>query len=206
MRLATYRSAGNQVPRRVPGAGHALQVDAKALANSARTSQASGLRQRHWSSGAWGSKRWHRPCRPLAASMECILACMALRDTTSNRPRPKPLWLVATTTCHPAWFEFGNGFQRAGQRAPFVRRLHELRTVFVDGAVAVENAEFHGKASGQAASLDRSATRFMATCRLLSKPKTVQAQVHLLGVDHHIFKEGVHRRAQGGQRLQRMRQ
>ena len=40
---------------------------------------------------------------PTAASMLCILACMALSEATSNRPRPRPDWLVATTTCQPAW-------------------------------------------------------------------------------------------------------
>ena len=31
-------------------------------------------------------------------------ACTALTLAMSTRPRPMPAWLVATTTCQPAWF------------------------------------------------------------------------------------------------------
>jgi hypothetical protein len=50
-----------------------------------------------------------------------ILACMALSVAMSNKPRPKPDWLLATTTCQPAWLRRamasrapGNGIHSSG--------------------------------------------------------------------------------------------
>ena len=40
---------------------------------------------------------------PTAVNNLFILACMALSVAMSNKPRPKPDWLLATTTCQPAW-------------------------------------------------------------------------------------------------------
>ena len=63
-----------------------------------------GLRQRQSSSAVCGQKNTASMRPPCIASSFCILACMALSDTTSNSPRPSPDWLEATTTCQPAWF------------------------------------------------------------------------------------------------------
>src|SRR3954471_23081770 len=41
---------------------------------------------------------------PCAESILCILACIALSEATSNRPRPRPDWFEAITVCQPAWF------------------------------------------------------------------------------------------------------
>ena len=40
----------------------------------------------------------------------------------------------------------------------------------------------------------------------LEQPLAVQPQIHLIGVDHDVVKESVHRRAQHGQGLQRRRE
>ena len=68
-----------------------------------------------------------------------------------------------------AMVEPRNRFQRTRQGRPFFRRLDIVGTVFVDGAVAVQNDELHFLLA-QLASLERSATRFMASCKRLSSP------------------------------------
>jgi hypothetical protein len=58
---------------------------------------------RHWQrdSAAWGQKNTASMRPPARATCLCILAWMALRVAMSNRPRPTPDWLEATTTRNP---------------------------------------------------------------------------------------------------------
>ena len=76
---------------------------------------------------------------PACASALCILSWIAFSVAMSNRPRPMPDWLVATTTRKPAWLSRAIASRLPGNRPPFVRRLDELVAVVVDHAVAVED-------------------------------------------------------------------
>src|SRR5487761_2743771 len=75
------------------------------LKRSAISCSMPGLGLRHAQPASWACAQKNtasmRP--PSWFTALCILSCMALSVAISNKPRPRPDWLVATTTRKPAW-------------------------------------------------------------------------------------------------------
>ena len=171
---------------------------------SARTGPAAACGSRSRRRPRAGRRRSRRCGRRTRPARLCILAWIALSGRCRTGRAPMPDWLVATTTCQPAWFRRAIASSAPGIGMPLVRRLDELVAVVVDGAVAVED--------------DRASCASPCSCRQLatgrrrgssrraasaSSAEAVGAQVGVLGLHHHVVEEGVDRRAQRGQRLQR---
>jgi hypothetical protein len=129
--------------------------------------------------------------------MVCIFACMALSEATSNSPRPKPDWLLTTTTCHPAWLR-----RAMASRAPG------------KGSHSEGDLTYSALSSLMVPSRSRM-TSFISACQsrqighavhgdvqAFEQALAVQTQVHFFGIDHDTVEECVHRRAQRGEGLQ----
>src|SRR6478609_4173257 len=139
---------------------------------------------------------------PCADSSLCILACMALSEATSNRPRPRPDWLDAITTWYPAWFMRamasrapGSGCHSCGDLmywslSTLMVPSRSRMTSFIGGSLLDDQARQVGHAVHGAVQGGEQA-------------QAVGAQLRVLGVDHHVVEEPVDRRTQRGQRLQR---
>ena len=59
----------------------------------------------------------------------------------SNRPRPRPDWLVASTMCQPAWLSRAIASSAPGSGTHSSGELDVVVAVLVDRAVAVEDDE-----------------------------------------------------------------
>ena len=95
------RPAGRAACRRPPA--RCLRSTPKRSPMSLRTGPAAACGSRSRLRACAGRRTPRRCGRPCSASSWCILACIALSVAMSNRPRPMPDWLVATTVCQPAW-------------------------------------------------------------------------------------------------------
>ena len=174
----------------------------------------SGLRQSQASSGVCGQKNTASMRPPCAASSWFICACTALTAAMSNMPRPMPDWLVATTTCQPAWLQPRHRLQRAGHGTHSsgdltwssrysLRMPSRPRMTSLSGSVAWRRPQrWRGSGRPARGQVGDAVHRRM---QLRQQRQAVGAQRRVLGIDHHAVEEGVDRRLQRGQRLQRAR-
>ena len=206
VRLAADGHAGLQVAQRVADHRHAAAARRRSARRSARTARAAacGSRSRRRAcAGRRTPRRCARRPRPAACSSS---ACIAFSAAMSNRPRPRPDWLVAIDDVPAAVVEPRDRLQRAGQRLPFVGRLDVVVAVVVDGAVAVEDDELHAAVASRSRrpACDRVGDAVHRRVQASPAGRAGCARsARVVGVDHHGVEEGVDRRLQRGQRLQR---
>jgi hypothetical protein len=84
--------------RRVADGRHAGQVGVEARGDFACSMPGLGLRQSQLSALVCGQKKIASMRPPTWASAFSILSWIAISVSVSNRPRPTPDWLLATTT------------------------------------------------------------------------------------------------------------
>jgi hypothetical protein len=103
----------------------------------------------------------------------------------------------------------GNSLKRTGQGHPLIGRLDELKTVFVDGAVAVQDDQFeriHVRcqlvSSAGCAGAPVSGRQTRQICHAVHRQvqgfeqtQPVQAQLDRICIDHDAFEEGIDRHA-----------
>ena len=130
--------------RRVADHRHVAPGRRRSARRSAGTGPAAACGSRSLRRGCAGRRTPRRCGRRRAASILCILACIALSEATSNRPRPRPDWFDATTTCQPAWLSRAIASSAPGSGVHSSGVLTKSSRSHVDGAVAVEDDELHG--------------------------------------------------------------
>ena len=165
VRLATGGNGGTQVARRIADRRHLVgEIDAVALGDlreqaGQRFAGAAVLRGVRAENTA--STRRRAGC-----SSWFIFTCMALTAAMSNSPRPMPDWLVAMTVCQPAWLRraIASSAPGSGNGGSSAALTKSSRSSLIVPSRS-RTTSFSGVT---AASLDRSATRFIAACRPMS--------------------------------------
>ena len=165
MWLAAQRGPGHQVTSRITHGRYTLEINAVALTNLRKQARGGFAAV----AGLVGCMRAiedgvHTPTHGGQQLVQFAVHGVERRHIKQATAQTR---LVGRHHHMPARvIEAGNGLQRTGQGRPFSGRLDEVSAVFVDGAIAVEDDQLHAQATRR----DRSATRFMASCRLLSRP------------------------------------
>ena len=146
MRLTTGSRARLQVTQRVAGSRHVFQRNAEARADLLEQPR-QGLAAQAVVVRAVRAVK-NRVDAPADSRQHFVhLAVNGIERGHVKQPAPQPRLVGRDHDAPAAVIEPRNGFKRARQRYKLVGRFNEFVAVGVDGAVAVEDDEFHGVAS-----------------------------------------------------------
>ena len=176
VRLAAGGGAGLQVAQRVADHRHVAPGRRRSARRSARTGPAAACGSRSRRRARAGRRTPRRCARRAWPAAGSSWRASALSEAMSNRPRPRPDWLVATTACQPAWLSRAIASSAPGSGTHSSGDLTKSSRSSLMMPSRSRMTSFIGVISRQPASRDRSATRFIAACSCASSAEAVGAQ------------------------------